>query len=68
VAAEQECATVFVVGSLLGVKVGAVLGTDSNIYLDPQPSREEKEELYRRVEQETIAISISAVDALHRGD
>lgn len=67
VAAEQECSTVFVVGSLLGVKVGAVLGTDSNIYLDPQPTREEKEELYRRVEKETIAIASAAVDELHRG-
>lgn len=67
VAAEQECSTVFVVGSLLGVKVGAVLGTDSNIYLDPQPTREEKEELYRRVEGETIAIASAAVDELHRG-
>jgi len=66
VAAEQECSTVFVVGSLLGLKVGAVLGTDSNIFLDPQPTREEKEELYRRVERETIDIAIAAVDGLHR--
>ena len=66
VAAEQECSTVFVVGSLLGLKVGAVLGTDSNIFLDPQPTREEKEGLYRRVERETIDIAIAAVDELHR--
>ncbi len=65
VAAEQECSTVFVVGALLGVKVGAVLGTDSNIYLDPQPTREEKEALYRQVERETIAIATAAVDLLH---
>ncbi len=65
VAAEQECSTVFVVGALLGVKVGAVLGTDSNIYLDPQPTREEKEALYRQVERETIAIATAAVDRLH---
>ncbi|HET8984911.1 MAG TPA: nucleoside phosphorylase [Trueperaceae bacterium] len=67
VAAEQECSTVFVVGSLLGVKVGAVLGTDSNIYLDPQPSREEKEALYQQVERQTIAIATGAVDLLHAG-
>src|SRR5690606_13582962 len=65
VAAEQECSTVFVVGALLGAKVGAVLGTDSNIYLDPQPTREEKEALYRQVERETIAIATAAVDRLH---
>lgn len=66
-AAEQECSTVFVVGSLLKVKVGAVLGTDSNIYLDPQPTREEKEALYRKVERETIDIAVAAVDRLHAG-
>lgn len=67
VAAEQECSTVFVVGALLGVKVGAVLGTDSNIYLDPQPTREEKEALYMQVERQTIAIACRAVDTLHAG-
>lgn len=65
VAAEQECSTIFVVGALLGVKVGAVLGTDSNIYLDPQPTREEKEALYRQVERDTILIATAAVDLLH---
>ncbi len=64
-AAEQECATIFVVGHVLGVKVGAVLGTDSNIYLDPQPTREEKEALYMRGERDTIAIATAAVDLLH---
>ena len=65
VAAEQECATIFVVGSLRRVKVGAILGTDSNIFLDPQPTREEKERLYQQVERDTIAIAIDAVDRLH---
>jgi uridine phosphorylase len=65
VAAEQECSTVFVVGSLLGVKVGAILGTDSNIFLEQQPTMAEKEALYTRVERTTIAIAIRAVDALH---
>src|SRR5690606_41953885 len=65
VAAAQECATIFVVGSLRRVKVGAILGTDSNIFLDPQPAREEKERLYQQVERDTIAIAIDAVDRLH---
>jgi uridine phosphorylase len=64
VAAEQECATVFVVGSVLGVKVGAVLGTDSNIYLETQPSQAEKETMYREVERVTIDIAIDAVDSI----
>jgi len=65
VAAEQECSTVFVVGSLRGVKVGAVLGTDSNIHLAEQPTMAEREALYREGERTTIAIAIRAVDALH---
>lgn len=65
VAAEQECSTIFVVGSLLGVKVGAVLGTDSNIWLDPQPTMAEKEALFTQVEATTITIAMAAVDALH---
>jgi uridine phosphorylase len=65
IAAEQECSTVFVVGSLLGVKVGAVLGTDSNIWLAEQPTPPEKEALYRQVEATTIEIALRAVDALH---
>jgi uridine phosphorylase len=65
IAAEQECSTVFVVGSLLGVRVGAVLGTDSNIFLKPQPTMAEKEALYQQVEATTIRIAIRAVDDLH---
>lgn len=67
VAAEQECSTVFVVGALRGVKVGAVLGTDSNIYLKDQPTREEREALYRKVELDTIQIAIDAIDRIHQG-
>jgi uridine phosphorylase len=64
VAAEQECSTVFVVGSLLKVKVGAILGTDSNIWLEQQPSQQEKEKLYQQVEKTTIEIALAAVDDL----
>lgn len=65
VASEMECATLYVVGSLLGVRVGAVLGTDSNIWLDPQPGREEKERLYRDAERRSIEVALGAVDLLH---
>lgn len=65
VAAEQECATVFVVGSVRGVKVGAVLGTDSNILLPEQPTQAEKEAIFQRAEATTIEIAMRAVDALH---
>ena len=65
VAAEQECATVFVVGSVRGVKVGAVLGTDSNILLPEQPTQAEKEATFQRVEATTIEIAMRAVDDLH---
>lgn len=65
IAAEQECSTVFVVGSMRGLKVGAVLGTDSNIWLAQQPTMAEKEALYRQVEATTIQIAIRAVDDLH---
>lgn len=64
-AAEQECATLFIVGTLLKVKVGAVLGTDSNIWLKEQPSQAEKEALYRQVERTIIEVAIEAVDGLH---
>jgi uridine phosphorylase len=65
IAAEQECSTIFVVGSMLGVKVGAILGTDSNILLPQQPTMAEKEALYRAVEATTITIAMDAVDRLH---
>ncbi len=65
VAAEQECATIFVVGSVRGVKVGAVLGTDSNILLPEQPTQAEKEAIFQRVEATTIQIAMRAVDDLH---
>ena len=65
VAAEQECASVFVVGAVRGVKVGAVLGTDSNILLPQQPTQAEKEALFQRVEATTITIAMRAVDDLH---
>ena len=37
---EMECDTVFVVGNALNVRTGAVVGTDSNIYLAKQPTQD----------------------------
>lgn len=56
--AEMECDTVFVVGATLNVRTGAVVGTDSNIYLAVQPSQEMKEALYMKSEERTIAIAL----------
>ena len=57
---EMECDTVFVVGAALNARTGAVVGTDSNIYLPIQPSREEKEALYMQSEERTIQIALKA--------
>lgn len=63
---EMECDTVFVVGSALNVRTGAVVGTDSNIYLAVQPTQEEKEKLYMVSEKSTIAIALKACVLLAR--
>lgn len=65
VASEQECATLFVVGTLRRVKVGAILGTDSNIWLKEQPTLEEKERLFREAERKEIEVALAAVEELH---
>jgi len=64
VAAEQEAATLFVVGMYRGVKVGAIVATDSNIWLSPQPSREEKERAFAEGESHVIDIALRAVRIL----
>ena len=61
---EMECDTVFVVGAALNVRTGAVVGTDSNIYLAVQPTQAEKEALYMKSEERTIAIALKAVALL----
>ena len=50
---EMECDTV-------NVRTGAVVGTDSNIYLAKQPTQEEKEALYMLSEKSTISIALKA--------
>ena len=62
---EMECDTVFVVGAALNVRTGAVVGTDSNIYLAVQPTQAEKEALYMQSEERTIAIALKACALLN---
>lgn len=62
---EQECATIFVVASLRKARAGAIVGTDSNIWLKEQPSLQEKEALFRAAEQAEIDIALEAVRLLH---
>ena len=64
VAAEMEAATLFIVGTHRGAKVGCALATDSNIFLDRQPTLAEKEALYMQGEQQTIRTALRAVQLL----
>jgi uridine phosphorylase len=59
-AAEQEAAVLFIVGSKRGVKTGAVVSTDSNIWLEKQPTLAEKEELFFKGEKRAIAAALDA--------
>ena len=68
VAAEQECATLFIASSVLGLKTGAVLGTDSNIWLKEQPTLAQKEKHYQEAETRAIEVAIAAVDILHKAN
>lgn len=64
-AAEQEAAMLFIIGSVRGVKTGAVVSTDSNIWLEAQPSLAEKERLFMRGEKLAIQAALDAVVALY---
>ncbi|MEO0565944.1 MAG: nucleoside phosphorylase, partial [Chloroflexota bacterium] len=64
VAAEMEAATLFIVGAVRGVDVGCVVATDSNIWLENQPTLAEKEALYAQGEKQTIATALRAVEIL----
>ncbi len=59
-AAEQEAACLFIIGAVRGAKTGVVVSTDSNIWLETQPTLEGKEALY--IQGEKIAIR-AALDA-----
>lgn len=64
VAAEMEASTLFIVGAHRGAKVGCVVATDSNIYLEEQPPLPEKEALYMQGEAMTIRTALRAVQLL----
>lgn len=64
-AAEQEAAILFITGTHRHVRVGAVVATDSNIWLPQQPTLAEKEELYARGEKKVISIALRAVQILN---
>ncbi|MGY4707403.1 nucleoside phosphorylase [Candidatus Bipolaricaulota sp. J31] len=64
VAADNECSTLFVVGCFRRVRVGAVLATDSNIWLPEQPPLEEKERLFREGEKRAIEVALEAIRIL----
>lgn len=65
VAAEQECATVFIVAQVRRASVGAVLAVDSNV-LREKPSPEEVERRFRAAEIAAIEVAIEAVKRLAR--
>lgn len=64
-AAEQEAAVLFIIGSIRGVKTGAVVSTDSNIWLDKQPTLAEKEDLFFKGERKAILAALDAAVILH---
>lgn len=57
---ENECATLFVVASARRVRCGAIVGTDSNIWLAEQPTLAEKERLFAEAEQKEIRLALRA--------
>ena len=67
-AAEQEAALLFIIGAVKGVKTGAVVATDSNIWLEEQPTLAEKDRLFAIGERVAIAAALDAVVALHAAD
>jgi uridine phosphorylase len=64
-AAEQEAAILFIIGSVRHVKTGAVVSTDSNIYLEKQPTLEEKEILFKVGEKKAILAALEATVILY---
>jgi len=64
-AAEQEAATLFIIGSVRSVKTGAVVSTDSNIWLEKQPTLAEKEKLFFEGEQRAILAALDATVILN---
>lgn len=67
-AAEQEAAVLFIVGSVRHVKTGAIVSTDSNIWLEEQPSLAEKEALFLLGEKKAITAALEATVILYRNN
>ncbi len=67
VAAEQECATVFIVSTVRRVRAGAVLATDSNIWL-PRLEPEEQRRRFKEAESRAIEVALDAVVLLAERD
>lgn len=65
VAAEQECATVFIVAQVRRARAGAVLAIDSNILREKLPP-EEAERRFRAAEAAAIQVAIEAARRLER--
>ena len=65
-AAEQEAACLFILGAVRGIKTGAIVSTDSNIWLETQPTLEEKERLYFKGEKIVIRAALDAAAILNR--
>jgi len=64
VASEQECSPAFILGSVRKLRVGAILATDSNIWLEKQPTLKEKEMIFKIGEKKAIDIAIEAMKIL----
>jgi uridine phosphorylase len=68
VAAEQEAAVLFIVGHLRGMRTACIVSTDSNIWLSPQPTLEEKDTAFRVGEVVAIEAALdTAVAATKAG-
>ena len=63
-AAEQEAAILFILGSVRGVKTGAIVSSDSNIWLKKQPTLEKKEKAFMTGEKITIKAALDAAKIL----
>ncbi len=64
IAAEQEAATLFVVGAWRGVRVGAIATTDSNKWLPVQLAADERRALFAAGEAKMIGIALRAAQLL----
>lgn len=64
IVSEMECATLFVVGGKRSVRVGAIVGTDSNILIKDDFSLQEKERLFLQAEEKIILVGIEALKSL----